>query len=60
MESNLNMVNERKAGFSELVLTNVQGKTDKKPQAIVFRKNAKDIGLCLNFCPWCGEKIIKE
>ena len=30
---------------------------DQTLKGVVYAREAKDAGLLLNFCPWCGEKI---
>lgn len=48
--------NSRSKGLSELRLMNMTtGKL--RTAGIVYRTNARDKGLMLNHCPWCGAAI---
>ena len=48
--------NSRRKGMSALVLMNMKTGEDRTA-GVVWRKDSKDRGLLLNFCPWCGEGI---
>lgn len=47
------MANARRAGIHVLQLMNMETGTFRT-LGPVFRTSAKDRGLVLNFCPWCG------
>lgn len=49
------MANSRK-GLTTIVLTS-RTTGNERLAGIAHRKNAKDRGLMLNYCPWCGEPI---
>jgi hypothetical protein len=57
--------NARRKGFSRLEVVDILGflsGSDRKARAIgvVFHTSAKDQGLILNFCPWCGNTPLRE
>ena len=48
--------NPKGKGLKEYILTNF--KTGEKRWAcIAYHSSAKDRGVALNFCPWCGESL---
>jgi len=48
-----------KKGFGALILTDMTT-CFQYFAGVVYRKDAKDNGLVINFCPWCGEKLGSE
>lgn len=53
LEERLEMTNANRKGLSMFVVTNAE--TSKRTKiAVVYKMNAKDRGLCLNHCPFCG------
>lgn len=51
--------NEHRRSLTTIVLTNLTtGKT--RLAGVAYRKNAKDPGLMLNYCPWCSEPIEED
>ena len=51
--------NARKKGIATVVLTSVLG-MGSRLIGVAYKKTAKDLGVMLNFCPWCGEPILWE
>jgi hypothetical protein len=49
------MTEANRAGINPVVVTNLAGKS--RMVAVAFKRTARDRGLCLNFCPFCGVKI---
>jgi len=57
MEESVEGPNPRGKGLKEYILTNV--KTGKRRWAcIAYHTSAKDRGVAMNFCPWCGESLL--
>jgi hypothetical protein len=49
-------LNERRGGgLCEAVMLNF--KDEGRVYKMMYRRSAKDRGLFLNFCPWCGANI---
>lgn len=49
-------ISDTKTGFNTVTTINLRsGKT--RLIGIVYRRNAKDRGLMLNVCPWCGSDL---
>ena len=49
--------NPKGKGMKEFILTNFE--TGQKRWAfIAYTKSAKDRGVIMNFCPWCGESLL--
>ena len=48
-----------KAGFFVLVLFNMKTEKDVV-KGIAYKQNARDNGLMLNYCPWCGTKLMED
>lgn len=56
MDQVLDLSPSHTKGLSCFTTTNFR--TDEmKTWGVIFKKNAKDGGLLLNTCPWCGENI---
>ncbi len=43
-------------GLAHQTITNLMS-LETRVAGVVYRKAARDRGIFLNFCPWCGEKI---
>lgn len=57
MADRLDARNANRRGLSSLVLFNI--KTGKSALiGVGYRRARGDKGLMLNFCPWCGAKIL--
>lgn len=55
-EAMANRITEGGAGFEHVTLFNIS--TSKARYiGIRYRKNRKDRGIMLNFCPWCGGNL---
>lgn len=57
MEKYCDPPNPKGKGLKEYILTDIN--TGLKRWAfIAFHSSAKDRGTVINFCPWCGEKVL--
>ncbi len=59
LDSKLNDYDSRGKGLNFMVLKDMET-FERTRDLICYRMKAKDKGLILNFCPWCGEQIHKE
>jgi len=49
--------NTRRAGFDVLVTSQLGERIRDTWRGVVFRMSAKDVGLMVNFCPFCGTDL---
>lgn len=57
LDDRIEGTNEKRKGFQSVEVVNL-AEVKTETIGVAYRLSAKDKGLMLNFCPFCGEKIL--